>query len=99
VELPRASTSGGQSAGGNVAGVVDVVEEEVAGVDGVFFLLMAAQEAKDVQDRQLGVLVSYGNVDERARTYGLPSFPSTTPLGNFLGLVSAPSLDEEGFES
>ena len=50
---PRTSTSGGQSSG-SVACVpvmvVEVVEEEVFFVS---FLVMAAQEAKEVQERQL----------------------------------------------
>ncbi len=51
---PSASTSGGQSGGdcvGGGAGVVVCVE--VAGSVAVCFLVMAAQDAKEVQERQL----------------------------------------------
>lgn len=57
VERPRVSTSGGQS-GGRVAGVEVVVvaggrveEDEERGLD--FCLIMAAQSATEVQERQL----------------------------------------------
>lgn len=51
---PRTSTSGGQSSGSVaccvLVRVVEVVEE---GLFFVSFLVMAAQEAKEVQERQL----------------------------------------------
>ena len=52
---PRTSTSGGQSSGRVVAcGVVRVVVVgDGAGVLRVSFLVMAAQAAKEVQERQL----------------------------------------------
>lgn len=54
-ERPRESTSGGQSAGGcssDVAAAGGVVVEMVEG-ETVCFLAMAAQEAKEVQERHL----------------------------------------------
>jgi hypothetical protein len=61
VERPRASTSGGQS-GGWEGRAVAVVEGGVVLVLGVevegSFFVMAAQEAKEVQERQLLFLVT-----------------------------------------
>ena len=55
---PRISTSGGQSSGSVACVPVRVVE-----VGGIFasFLVMAAQEAKEVQERQLyeGIVSMY----------------------------------------
>ena len=56
VERPSASTSGGQSGGGSwvEAEDVEVVEWVVDGVaEALSFLVMAAQEEKEVQERQL----------------------------------------------
>lgn len=55
---PRVSTSGGQSSGSVACVPVKVVE---MGVFFVSFLVMAAQEAKEVQERQLysGIVNTY----------------------------------------
>ena len=56
MERPSASTSGGQSAGGSwvEAEDVEVVECVVDGLaEAASFLVMAAQEEKEVQERQL----------------------------------------------
>ncbi len=57
-------------------------------------MVMAAQEAKEVQERQLQFCQSTFILrvwsHREKHSYGLPSFPSTTPLGIvFLGGVSA----------
>lgn len=63
VERPSCSTSAGQSGGGaSAAGAAAAVDErareEVDGeVSDVDFLVIAAQEAKEVQDRQLGSII------------------------------------------
>ena len=95
---PSSSTSGGQSdrggagcGGGGVVVVVVVyflvvvVEEEE-----VWAFIIAAQEATEVQERQLDgfPVCEIGFQNGRlwvGKTYGLPSLPNTTPLGNFLG--------------
>jgi hypothetical protein len=55
---------------------------------------MADQAAKEVQERQLesvsylhthSIAVSSDSRQILKGTYGFPSFPSTTPLGNFFG--------------
>lgn len=55
VERPSVSTSGGQSGGGEGVVVVagDVGEGFLAAAVGVSFLVMASQEATEVQERQL----------------------------------------------
>jgi hypothetical protein len=51
---------------------------------------MATQAAKDVQERHLS-FISTADADADqlvVKTYGFPSGPSTTPFGNFFGVVS-----------
>lgn len=89
---PRASTSGGQSSG-RVAGIF-VLLPLAAGVLEVSEAAIADQAAKEVQERQLGS-ISYLQAHSIAvpadsrhilgSIYGFPSFPNTTPLGNFFG--------------
>jgi hypothetical protein len=89
---PSVSTSGGQSefASGGVGMVVvdgEGVWAATGGLEEVWAFVIAAQDANDMQDRQLQ-LAQVSKVDARLRvgnTHGLPSFPRTTPLGNFLG--------------
>ena len=55
VERPRASASGGQSGGGGGGGEGGEVGGAGGSVAaGMSFLVMAAQEEKEVQERQLG---------------------------------------------
>jgi len=50
---------------------------------------MATQAAKDVQERHLGFFISIEDAHQLVvKTNGLPSGPSTTPFGNFFGVVS-----------
>ena len=106
VERPRASTSGGQSGGREevVGWVVVVVEVEVMGgfllAAAVSFFVMASQAETEVQERQLdgwsGSRVFFGCsycFAARRWTHGLPSLPSTTPLGRAFFSEAAGSSD------
>lgn len=107
VERPRASTSGGQSGGREEEVVVEVeVEVEVEVVSGfllaavVSFFAMASQAETEVQERQLdGRLGSNMFLDYsycfavRRWTHGLPSLPSTKPLGRAFFSEAAGSSD------
>lgn len=95
---PRVSTSGGQSGRGSWSRVEE--GEEDVGEFWVWDFVKAAQEAKDVQVRHLEIdRVSFEDYFARNRlgweTNGLPSFPSTTPLGSFFG---AGVSDPDGVE-
>jgi len=58
---------------------------------------MATQAAKDVQERHL-CYVSTSDVDQLGvETYGFPSGPSTTPFGNFFGVVSLKDVSSRLF--
>ena len=64
----------------------EVVVVVVEGVP-VWALFMAAQEAKDVQVRQLGCKYQFDmfkfGFGSGGEANSFPSFPSTTPLGSF----------------
>jgi hypothetical protein len=80
---------------------MDVVVE-VGGLGGVevWDLVRAAQDAKEVQVRQLDWRIVSAQVmvkrqKRTGRNYGFPSLPSTTPLGSFLGGASDNGSDGE----
>ena len=71
-------------------GTVEEAVEEASGCVFKVALAWDAQAPKEVQERQLRSHISNYVLDlevciSKARTYGFPSLPRTTPLGNFLG--------------
>jgi len=71
--LPTVLTSGGQSGGGEPSDTEDKLVVELELVEG--------EELVDLVDFFVKAAQSAKEVQERQ---GFPSFPSTTPLGNFL---------------
>ncbi len=91
VERPRASTSGGQFGGGPAGGCEFGGREErgralVLGEERVDFLVWAAQSAKEVQVRQLEMVLVFclGTSIDRMVVLRFPVFPQDDALGEFL---------------